>query len=170
MMYTLLYKYATLVRPSGRTVHRNLKELMRTQWLTAEELRVLQLHKVKRLVEHAYTNVPFYTQRFQEAGIHPNDIKTLDDFRQIPVLTRDDIQCNLESLVATNFPHSALRYDATGGATGEPLGFYHTMEHAYWKWAGELRILNWFGFEPGRKQAYIMGRDFVVPLTPFQKQ
>jgi len=168
-VYSLLYKYAGLLRPSGRRVHRNLKDLLYTQWLPLEELQALQLRKIQHLVAHAYTNVPFYRQRFQEAGIDPSDIKTLDDFRRIPVLTRDDVQRNLKSLVAKNIPSSALRPDATGGATGEPLRFYNTIEHIYWKWAGQSRIRSWFGLEPGCKQAYIAGRDFAIPHARSEK-
>lgn len=168
-MYTTLYKYARMAFPSGRTVQRRLKRLLETQWLSPAELRALQLQRIKRLVEHAYSNVPFYGQRFREAGIHPNDIKTLDDFRRIPRLTRSDIQHNLESLIATNFPDSALHRDATGGSTGEPLRFYHNIDYDYWNWAAGFRVWDWLNVEPGCRQAWIDGSGGFVNSSGFLK-
>lgn len=164
-MYTTLYKYARLALPSGRAMYRHENELVRTQWATPEEMQALQLGKIKRLVAHADTNVPFYRQRFQEAGIDPSNIKTLDDFRQIPMLTRDDIKRDLESFIAANFPRDTLHRDATGGSTGEPLSFYYHTDWAYWDLAARYRVWSWFGLGQGCRQAWIAGRDFVIPSS-----
>ena len=57
-----------------------------------EELRELQERKLRRVVRHAYERVPFYRERFRHAGIHPEDIRTLEDLRCIPVTTKRDLQ------------------------------------------------------------------------------
>lgn len=162
-MYTSLYRYARLALPRGRALHRNLKELLHTQWLSPEEIAGIQLAKIKHLVKHAFTNVPFYRQRFREIGLHPNDIKTLDDFRQIPALTREDIKRAPELFVATNYPRQALKPGATGGSTGEPLKFYQTAEWGHSNWATIQRNRTWFGFQEGCKQAWIWGREEDLP-------
>jgi phenylacetate-CoA ligase len=168
-MYSTLYKYARLALPSGRALRRNLNELLRTQWLSKEEVQTLQWSKIKRLLEHAYSNVPFYRQRFDDIGLHPNDIKSLADFRQIPLLSRAEVKENLESFVAVNFPRDRLGKDATGGSTGEPLNFYYHPDWRYWNWATAFRVQNWYRIQPGCRQAWIAGRDFVAPAKLSQK-
>jgi len=54
------------------------------------ELKELQLKKLKKQVRYVYNNSPFYRRRFDEAGVKPEDIKTLDDLRKIPLTTRDE--------------------------------------------------------------------------------
>ncbi|MDD4332472.1 MAG: phenylacetate--CoA ligase, partial [Methanosarcinaceae archaeon] len=47
------------------------------------ELRELQLKRLKKSVKTVYENVPFYRQKFKEAGVTPEDIKTLEDVRKL---------------------------------------------------------------------------------------
>ena len=54
------------------------------------ELKELQLKKLKKQVRYVYNNSPFYRRKFDEAGVKPEDIKTLDDLRKIPLTTRDE--------------------------------------------------------------------------------
>lgn len=62
-----------------------------------EEVRKIQLEKIKSLVKHAYDNAPFYRKRFDEAGVKPEDIKTLDDFRKkIPIFRKEDVRAEVE--------------------------------------------------------------------------
>lgn len=159
-MYAQLYKFGRLAFPEGRVLQRRLQDLLRTQWLEPEELQALQLSKLRRLLDHAFTNVPFYRQRFLEASIHPNDIQTLDDLRSVPILTRDDVRRNLESMIASNFPRSELREERTGGSTGVPLKFYYSKERLYWSWAAFSRLLNWSGVENGCRTARL------APIPP----
>ncbi|MCL5959908.1 MAG: hypothetical protein M1358_11465 [Chloroflexi bacterium] len=168
-MYTSLYKYARLASPEGRVLHRHLQELLRTQWLPREELEALQLARLKLLLDHAYVNVPFYRHRFQEAGIHPGDIGTLDDLRRIPILTRDDVRQNRESLIAGNFPPGELQAGVTSGSTGAPLRFYNSREHLRSGWSAFSRIYHWYGLEKGCKQAVIAGTDAGFRPTFFEK-
>lgn len=163
MLYALFYKYARLALPRGRALHAYKQELMQTQWLKPDELQALQLNKIKRLVKHAYFNVPFYKARFDELGLHPNDIKTFDDFHQIPPITRLDVKNNYDAFIATNFPRRQLQSGLTGGSTGEPMKYYQTPDGRIFNWAVVQRNRTWIGFEEGMKQAWLWGRDEDVP-------
>lgn len=162
-MYPILYKYARAFSPANIVTHRCLQELERNQWLSPEGLRALQLQKIQQIVEHAYVNVPFYRQRFVEIGLHPGDIKTLEDFHQLPVLTKQDIRTHLEALVARNLPHRVLHPEATGGSTGEPLVFFVSDDFRRWNAAVTARARSWYGYQPGSKQAWIWGADRDLP-------
>src|SRR5439155_1450774 len=72
----------------SRNAPRYLEELRRTQWLPREEVEQLQLKRLRRLVPHAEAHVGYYRELFQTAGITPESIRSLDDLRRIPVLTK----------------------------------------------------------------------------------
>ena len=59
--------------------------------LSREEIKALQLERLKATVKHCM-NSEFYKKRFEEAGITPDDIKTLDDIRKIPFTTKQDLR------------------------------------------------------------------------------
>ena len=59
--------------------------------LTREQIEALQLERLQATVKHCM-NSPFYKKRFEEAGLKPEDIKTLDDVRKIPFTTKQDLR------------------------------------------------------------------------------
>ncbi len=74
-----------MIRESGRRYNRVLESMSRP------ELRELQLNKLRKQAERAYATIPFYRQRFDEAGLKPEHIRSLDDIRRLPVIGKDDI-------------------------------------------------------------------------------
>ena len=62
-----------------------------------DELRNLQEHKLKALVQHAWDHSPFYKKHFQEANITPDQIRTLDDIKKLPFLTKEDLRKDQET-------------------------------------------------------------------------
>ena len=70
----------------------DLRKLQRNLERSAGELRALQESKLRMLVEHAYRNVPYYRSLFNEAGLSPENIQSLDDLPRIPVSTREALQ------------------------------------------------------------------------------
>ena len=67
------------------------RKLLRTEHSSKEALRALQFQKLSAVLRHAYRSSPFYTRRFMEIGLVPEDIKTLEDIRLIPRLVRQDV-------------------------------------------------------------------------------
>ncbi|MEX2706823.1 MAG: phenylacetate--CoA ligase family protein [Candidatus Freyrarchaeum guaymaensis] len=57
-----------------------------------QNLEKLQLEKLKRQVQHVYNNSTLHHKKFDEAGIKPDDIKSLDDLQKIPTITREDMK------------------------------------------------------------------------------
>jgi len=96
LMYPWLSKalYYTIQTFSGQNVYARLKRLEETQWYTREELRKLQWHKLKRLLQHAYEHVPYYQKQFKKSGLSPESINNPEDFGQLPFLNKEDIRNN----------------------------------------------------------------------------
>ncbi|HTW89269.1 MAG TPA: hypothetical protein VMD75_14810 [Candidatus Binataceae bacterium] len=126
----------------------------KNETMPREELKRLQLLKLKRLTEWAYASTPFHRRRFDAAGFHPDQIKSLDDARRIPTMTRDDwVTAQAEKplwgdLIATE-PRNAIRYHLTSGSTGrQPLRALDSTKD--WEWISEMWCYgSWaFGVRP----------------------
>jgi len=111
--------------PSYNIYRKTYALLQRSQRWSREEFAAYQMQALSRLLDHAYENVPYYRRVFDERGLVPGDITTLNDLELLPFLTRDDLQKNLADLKARNYPESAFEYVTTGGSTGIPVGFYY---------------------------------------------
>ena len=159
MIYSKINKYFWLIRKFrfGRIYLRKLREFELNDKMKEAQMRELQWGLLKKILDHAYRNVPFYHRRFEEAGVHPSNINKPDDFRRLPILTRKDIQTHVDELVATNYDRNELHRNATGGSTGSPMPFYEDNEYLAFKHAAKMRARGWTGFFEGQKTAVIWG-------------
>lgn len=108
----------------GKTYREKYDFLKKSESWSKEEEEEYQMEQINKLLVHAYTNVPFYTRVFDERGIKPKDIQNFNDLKQLPYLTKEIIQNNLEDLIAVNYDKSKLKSIATSGTTGMPMDFY----------------------------------------------
>lgn len=144
-------------KATGRRHMRMLDELIAHESLDAQELDELQFGLLRKLLEHCYESVPYYRRRFDEIDAKPDDIKSLDDYAKFPVLTKEMLKDNMDSLVATNFNRSRLVPGHTGGSTGTPIRFYQDKECGEWGSAAFLRNLMWTGHRLGERQVWLWG-------------
>jgi phenylacetate-CoA ligase len=143
-----------LERRSGIYWTNHYYSLVENKLLPKDNIHEIQMEKIKRLVAHAYQNSPFYTSRFDDAGVRVSDIKTPEDLKKIPPLTREDLNCHLDSLTARNIPREDLHVDSTGGSTGLATKFIRNNGCIGIKKASEYRFNNWTGWKPGEKVLY----------------
>ena len=83
-----------------------------------KKMKELQLERLKWSVNHAYSNVPFYKKKFDEAGFHPDQLKTLDDMRRIPFLTKQNMRDNYPYGLFAVPLSKVVRVHASSGTTG----------------------------------------------------
>ncbi len=136
-----------------KSVSKNLKFLMESQWWEKEQLEEYQNTKLRKLIKHSYENIPYYKELFSRLNLTPEDIKTKNDIYKIPVLTKDDIRKNLSNgkIIARNISKKDLILNSSSGSTGEPLQFYETKKsHSMWNAAG-IRGWYWMGYKLGDK-------------------
>ena len=62
---------------------------------STDELRALQLKRLKATLQHAYDNSPVYKRKFDAAGVHPSDCKSLADLAKFPFTTKADLTLGL---------------------------------------------------------------------------
>jgi phenylacetate-CoA ligase len=138
---------------------RIFRQLERSQWWPREKLLDLQWAKLKRLLRHSYETVPLYKEKFRGAGLTPEDIKTHDDLRRLPVLTKEEIQRSREELRAGAGAGKA-RLNHTGGSTGEPLAFYQCSNFRERSKGEMLRDYTMCGYRVGGRVAFLWGADY----------
>jgi phenylacetate-CoA ligase len=133
-----------------RDVELYYEALRKTQWLSPEQMRELQDEKLRRLIRHAYRDVPFYRRRMKEAGLRPEDIRGQQDLFKLPFLTKSDVRENLYfDILSENYDKDQVLKVTTSGSTGEPFVCYADRAQLEFRWAATLRSQEWTGYEFG---------------------
>jgi phenylacetate-CoA ligase len=133
-----------------RDVEHYYETLRKTQWLDPAATRELQDEKLRRLVRHAYRNVPYYRARMQELGLRPEDIRGQQDLAKLPFLTKADIRKHLFfDIMSENHDKSQILRISTSGSTGEPFVCYADRAQLEFRWAATLRAQEWTGYRFG---------------------
>jgi len=139
-----------------------LKKTEEQQWDSMNDVLERQFQSLKIMLNYAYEHVKYYKKVFDEYQVRPNDIKTPDDVKKIPVLTKSDIQNNLESLLSDACPASSRYQDASGGSTGQPTIIYLDRNGLDRKFAAMLMSDKRTGWQVGEKVVYLWGADHEV--------
>ncbi|HKS57199.1 MAG TPA: phenylacetate--CoA ligase PaaK [Steroidobacteraceae bacterium] len=95
---------------------------------SVDELRALQLQRLKWSVQHAYENVAHYRESFRVAGVHPHDLRTLDDLAKFPFTVKDDLRANYPFGMFAVPREKVARVHASSGTTGKPTVVGYTAE------------------------------------------
>ena len=115
--------------------------------LSREELNKLQLERLQATVKHCM-NSPFYKQRFEEAGLKPEDIQSLDDIRKIPFTTKQDLRDTYPFGIASVPLRECVRLHSSSGTTGNPTVILHTKKDLD-EWANQVARNLWMvGLRP----------------------
>lgn len=114
-----------------------------------DEISALQLERMKWSLRHAYDNVPFYKQKFDEAGVHPDDLKTLSDLSKFPFTVKQDLRDNYPFGMFAVPREQIRRIHGSSGTTGQPTVVGYT-ERDLDTWATVVaRSLRASGTRPG---------------------
>ncbi|MGI6588398.1 MAG: phenylacetate--CoA ligase family protein [Peptococcia bacterium] len=85
-----------------------------------DQLEEVQLERLKNIVERVYHDVPFYRSKFQEIGLEPGEINTLDDLAKLPFTTKQDLRDNYPFRMFATSMSDIVRVHASSGTTGKP--------------------------------------------------
>ncbi|MEO2065413.1 MAG: phenylacetate--CoA ligase, partial [Desulfurobacteriaceae bacterium] len=95
-------------------------DLKKKDYIPKEELRKIQIERLKETVQRAYHLVPFYRKKFDEAGVKPEDIKTLEDIQKLPFTTKQDLRDNYPFGLFAVPLEQVVRIHSSSGTTGKP--------------------------------------------------
>ena len=102
------------------------KELEPIEIASIDEIKALQLVRLKWSVDHAYKNVAFYKKKYDEIGIHPSDLKYLEDIKLFPFTTKEDLRKNYPFNMFAHKLKDIARIHASSGTTGKPTVVAYT--------------------------------------------
>ncbi|MET4578644.1 phenylacetate--CoA ligase PaaK [Ottowia thiooxydans] len=114
-----------------------------------DELRTLQLERLRWSLKHAYENSPVYKAKFDAAGVHPDDCKSLADLAKFPFTTKSDLRENYPFGMFAVPRDQVVRVHASSGTTGKPTVVGYTAKDID-TWAGVVaRSIRAAGARPG---------------------
>lgn len=126
----------------GRVLKNYLVDPNRLRRKTNEQLKTYQDKSLRKIVNYAY-KVPLYRDKYKEAGIHPMDIKRIDDIEKLPFITKEDIKkYSPDNIIPPTFNKKAGIISRTGGSTGEPVLIYFDLFTVIKGMLGFIRALN----------------------------
>ncbi len=126
-------------------------ELDPEERMSRGELETLQLERLQQTVRHAYEHVPLYTKKFDEAGVHPRDIRALSDLAKLPFTTKEDLRQTYPFGMFAVPMEEVARIHASSGTTGRPTVVGYTKRDLE-SWATLIaRSLRASGIRPGMK-------------------
>jgi phenylacetate-CoA ligase len=118
---------------------------------SVDEIRALQLERLRWSVNHAYTNVPFYRSAFDKAEVHPDDIKELSDLSKVPFTVKTDLRDTYPFGLLAVPMNQVSRLHGSSGTTGKPIVVGYTKKDIE-TWASVMaRSIRAAGGRPGDK-------------------
>jgi phenylacetate-CoA ligase len=92
-----------------------------------EEMRALQSERLVKTVRHVYDHVAFYRNKMAETGLEPQDIRSMDDLRKLPFLTKDDLKAAYPYGLLAKPLADCVRIQSTSGTTGKRVVAFYTQ-------------------------------------------
>lgn len=134
--------------------------LRESQWWSPEKIAEYQVQQFKALMNSAM-KVPFYRDRFSEAGVSPDSIRTIDDVSTVPILERADMErLGIEGI---KVPGSWGVKASSSGSLGKRVQFLWPLSQMQWLDAGEERAREWLGSKVGSWRLEIRCRPVGLP-------
>jgi phenylacetate-CoA ligase len=115
--------------------------------MSDDEMRKFQFEQLKKTINWAYERIPFYKKKYDEKGLKPADIKSIDDLADFPMTSKSDLRDNYPFGLCAVPLSEVVRIHASSGTTGKPItGPYTSKDMEFWTecmarvlWAGGVR-------------------------------
>ncbi len=135
------------------------RELERADHLPPDELEALVMTKLRRLLSHAFQNVPYYRAIARERGLTSDAFDHYEDLVQLPILTKEQIQTNRQALTAERGPSRDIRENHTSGSTAQPLKFLQDRQYREYNTADKARFYEMCHYRLGEPCVFLWGSD-----------
>ena len=159
MFNKIIYKLGLFLR--NKKINEKYNFLLESQNWSLKQLQSYQFDKFSSLICEAFDKSPYYRRIFLEAGITPQNIKSIDDIQLIPSTSKATLLKNkFDIQIKVNSEKSF--YSETSGSTGEPLVFYRNQEWDAWHNASVFRGYSWHGINPWDRNGYLWGYNYSL--------
>ncbi len=135
-----------------------------TQHLNAHQIKDLQNKKLRAIIKHSYNHVPYYHTLFKKSNLSPDDIKTSEDLKKVPITKKTDIRgLPINDITADNFVLTDCEKRFTSGSSGIPLTCYRDGKGFLKRCFDEYLFHNGHGAKFSDNRVLMGG---IVPLPP----
>ena len=131
------------------------RDLETTQWWSAQRIAALQVERLRALLQDIAANVPYYRDLFAGHAFDPASVRSIEDLRRLPLLTKADIRSNISEL--KHAQARGLAKFSTGGSSGEPLMFFIGNERVSHDVAAKWRATRWWDVDIGDPEIVVWG-------------
>ncbi|MFA6918790.1 MAG: hypothetical protein WC244_01585 [Patescibacteria group bacterium] len=152
VIYLILYL-------SGSKIPEIIKEIKRVANFSIEDKERYQKEKLKKILLHAYNNVPYYRDVFIKEGIIENNQINLNNFNRIPLLTKKIIREQGSNLYSHDYKSRKYYENTSGGSTGEPIKLIQDRVYEEWNNATKIYFNELLGKRLGEKEIKLWGSD-----------
>lgn len=154
MLHKFIYLIGVKLRSSE--IFQKYKFLKNSENWSLKQLEEYQFAQLKRILTIAYNKSLFYRQLYNQAGISPDDIESLEDLKRLPYITKANLLEN-NQLIQNKQGYRKLFFSLTSGSTGESLTFYRNSEWDASHRAAQLRGYSWYGVNPWERNGFFSG-------------
>lgn len=147
----------------GRAFAAISAQLEASEWCSAGELRDLQRRSLRRVVDSAARDVPWYRNRYRALGIDVARLELPEATTRLPAITKGDVRQGGAAFLSER-RRRPLFASSTSGTTGTPLTLYQDLGAINRENAFIWRQLAWAGLRRGERRAWLRG-DMIVPAA-----
>ena len=151
-----------------KTLYRLLEMNNRAYWPRSKLLNY-QNRRLRNVLRYAYDFAPFYHEQFRQAGIRPDDIKTVSDLKKLPIVRKNEIRENIDRVISEEFKQQNLRELSTSGSTGKPLRVVVSKDEDSFRKAKHLRANMSCGHKPLDRWVTITSPSHFSETTRLQQ-
>lgn len=165
MIHRLLYELGVSIRNPFLKSH--YKFLLESDKWSLAQLQEYQIAKLRELLVFAYQHSEFYKEEFDRVGFNPEKCDSLDGYKRIPIISKQDLLDNKEK-VLSNYTFKKRLQSETSGTSGATLQFYRNIEWDSASRAALWRGYHWYGVRPWDRNGYFWGYNIdpkKVPIT-----
>jgi phenylacetate-CoA ligase len=148
-----------LLKVTGSNVPKYLKKIQKLDKLSNKKLKEYQEEKLKKLLIHAYKNVPYCTRILKDSGVVASGKVNLKNFCKIPILTKEIIRKEKENLYSKDHEKRKSYENTSGGSTGEPVKFLQDKEYSDWNIANKMFYKAKAGQKVGDRELRFWGSE-----------
>jgi phenylacetate-CoA ligase len=161
------YGYYWKNRRLGKVFKENLNKFKLRESFTEIQWLEYQTLELRKLLIHAYKTVPFYSEKYKEAGFSISDFEKfqLSDLNKLPFLEKEDLR-KFGKTTLLSETRSNGKFYSSSGSTGTPISVYFSKDfHQIWNAAYEVRVRNWAGVDHTMNRGMIGGRRVLPSST-----
>lgn len=157
MLNKLIFKIGQYFRNPSLT--NNYLFLKASEKWSLEKLQAYQLLKLQALVTFCYQTSPYYKTIFDEIGLKPEDIQSLNDIKKIPILTKHEL-IHYNATIHTSKKIRKKFKASTSGTSGSSLTFWKDEHADSFNRASIFRGYSWYDVNPWERNLYFWGFQF----------